>query len=281
MESIDKQFDMYSDFGFASLYCWNTDGSTEVSNLAGNLVIRLPDYITGEPVCSMLGKHDIDDSIRKLLEIVPRLGLVPETVVESIKDKTQLNIEEDIAQFDYIFSVEMHAKLEGGQYKTKRKQLSKFRRDYGDEVIIKNIDFTDKQAHVRIRKLFDEWAQQKSHSDEETMIEVEALNKFLTNAVVFGLIGFELVADKRTLGFAIVEIVHENQVIYHFQKTLRNSPGIDTYLTNEIAKALLTKGCQYINWEQDLGIEGLRIAKMSWKPKKMLKKYNIKKTRLQ
>jgi hypothetical protein len=42
-------------------------------------------------------------------------------------------------------------------------------------------------------------------------------------------------------------------------------------------KKLRALGCEFINFEQDMGIAGLKQAKRLWRPVKYLKKYTIKK----
>ena len=60
IEAITSKFEPYSDFNFVSLFCWDTDGSAAVSVSNDNLIIKIPDYINGIPVYSMLGDSKID-----------------------------------------------------------------------------------------------------------------------------------------------------------------------------------------------------------------------------
>jgi MFS family permease len=62
----------------------------------------------------------------------------------------------------------------------------------------------------------------------------------------------------------------------YFKKANTDFLGIYQFLERERAKFLLGKGYAFVNGEQDLGIDNLRKAKMSWRPVKLLKKYIIR-----
>ena len=51
--------------------------------------------------------------------------------------------------------------------------------------------------------------------------------------------------------------------------------GLGAFLIHENSRLLSEKGVQLFNWEQDMGINGLRIWKESYKPCYFLKKYEV------
>jgi len=82
VESITSKFEPYADFSFVNLFAWCLDTQTEISLLNDNLVIRLPDYITGETTMySLIGKTKMDESVDELLKLSDSLTLVPEQVI--------------------------------------------------------------------------------------------------------------------------------------------------------------------------------------------------------
>jgi hypothetical protein len=54
-----------------------------------------------------------------------------------------------------------------------------------------------------------------------------------------------------------------------------NIPGLYQIINQEFLMHG-SEGCRYVNREQDLGIDGLRQAKMSYNPVKFVKKYQVK-----
>ena len=60
----------------------------------------------------------------------------------------------------------------------------------------------------------------------------------------------------------------------HFAKGKRKFKGMYQYMYNHFAK-ILSGQYQYLNFEQDLGKLALRIAKSSYDPNQVLKKYRL------
>jgi hypothetical protein len=92
LASFTNAFEPYSDFNFTSLLSWDTDGSTQLSTLNDNLIICLPDYLTGEPCYSLIGANNIDETIEKLFEKLDTLCLVPGIVVDNMNSKKNWKI---------------------------------------------------------------------------------------------------------------------------------------------------------------------------------------------
>jgi hypothetical protein len=76
------------------------------------------------------------------------------------------------------------------------------------------------------------------------------------------------------VAYSIYEI-RDDYAIGHFEKALKEHNGLYDYLKHTTAKELHEKGVKYINYEQDLGIVGLRQTKLLLHPEHYLKKYSI------
>ena len=59
----------------------------------------------------------------------------------------------------------------------------------------------------------------------------------------------------------------------HFGKIDEDCPGLFQYLECVTAQYLKKRGCKYMNYEQDLGLPGLRESKISWGPSFFLKNH--------
>ncbi len=276
---LTERFDPYSDFNFTSLFCWDTDGSTEVSILDGNLVIKMADYITNEPLYSLIGETNIDMSMALLIDMAGgSLKLVPEIVISLLDNRDAFCIEEDRDQFDYVYQLPTQADLIGGHYKVKRNKISKFMRTYEDKLTLKKIHFDSPVMKQEISDIFTRWTEERGRDDEESRREAETLDKLFDYGKYFNLVGIQVFMDGVCIGFSINEIVQKGYAICHFQKSILTFEHVDVFLSNLAAKELKHFGCKYVNWEQDLGIPGLRELKSSYLQAFFLKKYTVRKS---
>lgn len=276
-----SQFLPYSDFNFVSLWSYDDD-DTYVSMLNDNLVIKMADYTTGEPLFTYLGGNMPVKTIESIFELEKEEGLkqklemVPEVNIEGQGDEFEkcFQITEDRNNFDYVFSVKKLANLKGRKLKTQRVMVNKFKRmalDYK----LKKIDLSNSKIQQEVRGVVYVWSKQKNKTEEETETEAKAINKLLLYARDLSLFSIGLYIENKMVGFFISEILNNKYAMGHFRKADKEYSGIFQYIDNEEAKYLEKEGVEYFNYEQDLGDEGMRKAKMSYKPEFFLKKYII------
>ena len=75
-------------------------------------------------------------------------------------------------------------------------------------------------------------------------------------------------------GFAIWSELNQATADVHFLYTDPALPGIFQTILKEICAQYLTN-YNFVNLEQDLGIPGIRVAKLSYHPQKLEKKFEI------
>jgi hypothetical protein len=82
-------------------------------------------------------------------------------------------------------------------------------------------------------------------------------------------------ADGEPAGFVLGEEVNEETFVLHFAKGRTKFKGVYQYMFNTFAKILPPK-YKYLNLEQDLDKENLRVFKSSYVPDAMIKKARVK-----
>ena len=80
--------------------------------------------------------------------------------------------------------------------------------------------------------------------------------------------------DGEAVGFTVGDIVGDTLFV-HVEKCLRDISGVYEATTNAFLKRHVTDAVKFVNREEDMGIEGLRKAKLSYNPVKLLDKYFV------
>jgi hypothetical protein len=270
----------YCDYNFVALWSYNLQNKIEVSILNNNLVVKLVDCITDMPFFSFFGSNKFEQTSIVLLQystkknIYPQLKVIPEDFIDINHTYSSILIKEDRHNFDYIFLLEDISKLRGKKFRIKRNLLNKFNRMQAQHTV-SILDLTDTSTKKEILNVFAYWERVKKKSKTETKNELEALAKLLDYAREFNLLSIGIYLNNKLEAFTICEVVHKNYAIGHFAKANFHHKGIYEALYKSTADYLMSKGCKYLNMEQDMGEENLRYAKTLWHPAFFLKKYSI------
>lgn len=275
-----EQFPVYSDFNAISLLTWGVNNSTRYCFLNSNLVIQLRDYVTNEAVYSVLGTHDIPDTLKLLLAYpdIEQLDLVPEFTVQVLKlelPENSFEITPQRDEYDYVYSVARLAGLEGPDYRKFRRSLSNFDTKNVLNPKLRLIKHDDELALGQILNLTKFWRSLRSREFSDAAAEYYAIRRAVHFSKHLPIDTWGLFEQDLLLGFVMTEDIGEHTVL-HFEKANTALPGTGSVLKHEVFKALHERGQKLLNYEQDLGIEGLREAKLSLKPDWYMRKYSIR-----
>jgi len=272
----------YSDFLFSNLWIWNTDGSTLVSELNGNLVVRIFNYDASYFVLTFTGKSQVKETVSALLsyakeqpDLSNQLEYVHDSDIEGLLSDNEFSIVPERHNFDYIIDAAKLADLSGSENQRKRNALKKFEERYENRVTGGRLDLKDSQVRKDILQVFFDWEKSRNKSREETEDELIGTQRLLDNFSIFDLFAVGVFIDNKMVGFVISELTSAGYAVLHFEKADTSHKDIFLYLKQVNARELTSSGVKYINYEQDLGIEGLRQSKMLMHPVRFLKKYTV------
>jgi uncharacterized protein len=275
IESLSSSFEPYSDFTPVSLWCWGNDGQFEISKLNDNLVVRFADYVTRAPFLSVIGNNQVKNTISTLLAFSKQKGygewlrLIPLPMAQKLD--SVFVWEEDQDQFDYLYEVEKMRLFPGRRLRAKRNFSNRFKRHFVSST--KKMDLTEKDIQDQIIHLCKKWGVQKGIAEEESAHEINAIQKSF-EAKKASILAIGIFIGDQLGGFTITELRNSYGVI-HFEKANESYVGIYSFLMERTAEALKEQGITTINFEQDLGLPGLKVAKRSFSPSAFLKKCRV------
>jgi len=197
---------------------------------------------------------------------------VPESMLpfyrELFGDQAQIKLDE--ANSDYVYSSNDLIFLSGKKYDGKRNHINKFKKLYTFEY--KKIDHSNIAECIRI---MDEWCEEKKCQHQHvSYCEKKANIELLNNFDELGCKGALIRVDGRFEAFTVGEMLNSNTAVIHIEKANSKVNGLYT-ITNQQFCENEWNNVEFINREQDLGIEGIRKAKLSYHPVRMINKYAI------
>ena len=168
---------------------------------------------------------------------------------------------------DYLYASEKMQNYPGRNLHKKRNLLKQYCQNY--KACLKPL--TEENVHEPL-ELLDIW--QAASTQEMCDSDYYQCRDALFHRDYFDLKGAVFYADDSPVGFMIGEAVSSEVFTIHFAKGDVSVKGVYQYMFNSFAKEFC-KDFNYINLEQDLGIEGLRRTKRSYLPDQMAHKYRI------
>ena len=98
------------------------------------------------------------------------------------------------------------------------------------------------------------------------------ISSLITYMLAENTIGIGIFDNKQFLGYSIIEVLSGGYSICHFSKADIHIHDIYDFLMKESCKILRSQNCSFLNYEQDLGLPGLRYTKRSFRPINFFKK---------
>lgn len=166
---------------------------------------------------------------------------------------------------DYIYKIDDLASLSGKKYHSKKNHLNKFNKTFPEF----KIEVINKTNAIKALTFAEEWY--NNRNDEDIIYEKNALKKAFDNYDELGFEGIMLSSDNKILAITLASQTTENTFDVHFEKALKDADGAYTAINYYFANYIKEKypRIEFLNREEDMGIEGLRKAKLSYHPYKM------------
>ncbi len=259
-------------FGFSSMYLWREYFQTSFAVINGNIVAR-GDSDDGKTVIYFPRglENDVEKTVLEIREsldgnvlFMPLTDRVCNKITESFPNAKKSLVD---GKCEYVYNRDDLAFLAGKKYHAKRNHISKFDKKYKSEFISINKDNIDllKEAAKYMFETIQGSPESEYRGICDAVMHFDELR----------LRGGVLTVDGKFAAYSIGSMINEDTADIHFEKADRAYEGSYAKINQTFVLSSF-QDAKFINREEDLGIEGLRKAKLSYYPCHLNQMYSIK-----
>lgn len=286
-KTVIKLEHAYSGHLPSSLHIWKTDDNLKHKKINETLyLLDLPNwlygterYLTATSIATIQDFSELYDyCVSKGIESLKDVPIV-DGLVQKIEN--MVKISKKLSDTEYVYRLENLVAMKGGEYATLRSKVRHFSRLYPDSEFIFSAKTPNRQTIKEIDKLYEVWHDFNSEPNQDISYEKQALEKYLSakknenSNILDKTIHYYLYVNTRLVGFAVIELINSNYAVGHFLKLNLNLSGASEYFIHSICTSLLKDGIEYLNAQEDLGVDGLRKFKQKLRPFKMINTYDV------
>lgn len=277
---IQEYFDRYPgrscERTFANIFLWSRSYPVTWALVEKALVVKSESeenlafaYPAGEP-------EQVKKAIDRLLkcgkeENLPVCFFVTEEQFEQLECfyPGAFQVEYDRDDADYVYESEKLATLSGKKLHGKRNHINKFKKLYEDRWSYEPMSKDNIEDCFQMQ--FKWRAENDGDEDQEKREELCVLQNGLRLFEELKFTGGVLRVDGKVVAFTFGETLCQDTFVVHFEKALTEIEGAYTMINQQFVEHACMK-YKYVNREEDTGLEGLRQAKMSYRPAFLVQK---------
>ena len=271
-----------ADYNFGNIYIWDTRFRQLIARAGDRMLTKL--RYEGQPTFVFpIGTGPLRPAIEALREFAAVKGYRP-FCLRGITEEHRALLEseypgcfsytEDTDNADYLYEAEKLATYAGKALHGKKNHCNRFEAE--NEWRFEPIT---RERIPECLDMLDVWQEENAERLYRSIIyEHAAIVRAFAAYEKLGLEGGVLYAGKRIVGFTLGEMISADTFDVHFEKAESGINGAYPMTCRELTRMMMARHPQlrYINREDDMGIEALRISKQSYKPAFLLKKYTAR-----
>ncbi|MDR2201819.1 MAG: phosphatidylglycerol lysyltransferase domain-containing protein [Clostridiales bacterium] len=269
------------EYSFAMIWTWDADSQTYICEKGGTALVYtdfesertfFPPLLT-DPAALPDAVETIADYCAADNRKFSINGLTKEQA--AVLDADKYVIKTDRGDADYIYSAADLINLTGKKYHAKRNFVNRFTAKY--EYVFRDYAAAD---YPRVLDLYDRWYENARHENNDLRAD--------------GMLSMERRVTERTLAYADalrlkIAVIESGGKIIAFSANKTEANGVAFTLlekgdvayegiyqaVNQMSAARYFSGAELVNREEDMNVEGLRKAKLSYCPIMLLEKYSL------
>ncbi len=266
-----------ADYSFGSMFMWDGRYRQLVCDFGGRVITLA--HAHGAPIYPFpVGTGELEGVIGAMREYAQANGFP--FVIRGVEESGLAELErlfpgkftftEDREYADYIYSAEKLDSLSGKKLHAKRNYVNRFcaEREWSFRELGKE-DFPECLSLLR------RWRAGEQEYDDDVSGEHAAIMRGLEYYDALGLVGGALFVGGEMAAFTVGERISADTADVHFEKAVAEIDGAYPMVNREFVRLLRGRWpeLEYINREDDMGLENLRRSKLSYHPEYLLRKF--------
>jgi hypothetical protein len=279
-----SNFDPYADYYFNNLFTWlGQKQSVEWARYKEAIVLKFinPFDSSTRHSYTYLANKSSSRIFQALIEDlrVTELKMLPAVSLSHI-EKSMLKpfkVEIDHNNSDYIYDAQAIIRMKGPKSKGFLRQVNYYLKNHSVDSIVESVELKNPSNKIRLINSIHAWQKIYTHNDIDKN-EAKAIERYIIHSDKLNPRCVAISIDNKIEAFSIYSLPPQNDhIILSHAKTSYKYKGLFDFLVYSTTARAIAENpkIKFLNFEQDLGIEGIRKHKLAMKPIKQLYKYNV------
>lgn len=179
----------------------------------------------------------------------------------------EYELKEDRSMFDYVYGAEELCFLKGKKLHAKRNHINQFQSNYKYSYISITSDML-----AECMEVYCNWMDHKD-TDPVAVQEKLAIECVISNMEALGIVGGGIRIEDKLVAFTLGERIREDMALIYIEKADSDVIGLYSMINQQFVEHEW-QDVKFINREEDMGLEGLRRAKLSYQPVELVEKFD-------
>lgn len=266
---IDRYQPVSCEYNFANLYSWRENYQTLWTTYQNRILI----YFQSDGYFAMpLGKPmNLQELVLLSMQmeqenLQAKFSFWTDSEIDAFTNFSDFfHIEQKREISEYIYKVDSLAELTGVKLHKKRNLISQFKRENPEYKVLPLNEALRNKAFDLTNRIYQTYKEPPVSLAHEYV----AIQSSFKNYDTLDLDGLAVMVGETLAAFSVFSRLNANTFDIQFEKFDIHFKGAAQLINQETAKYLQEK-CTLINREQDLGVKGLRQAKMSYEPSEII-----------
>lgn len=266
---------------FVNVFLWSRQYPVKWAIIEDALVFKSED----EKHVSFAFPAGEDENVKRAIEVMKRYSEergYPFTMYNITPDNFakleqwypgRFEVEYERDDADYVYESEKLATLSGKKLHGKRNHVNKFKAMYEERWCYESMtkDNLEECFQMALKWRNENGCEEDEEKNAEMCVTLNSLRLFEE----LGLVGGVLKIDGKVVAFTIGEPICSDTFVVHIEKAFADIPGAYPMINQQFVEHECTD-YQYVNREEDTGAEGLRKAKLSYRPVFLVEKGSVR-----